>query len=310
MFNHEQSKVFFRDKIVDFKEATLSIANTGFLYGLAVFTGMRAHYNEHKQKLYLFRPEDHYRRFSNACKLLHYKGFLEHFSYERFLSVIVDLIKANNIRSDIYVRVTNFTDENLISPKLITYKDSLCAYLYPLGDYIPTSGMKCKVSSWTRIDDNAIPARAKINGAYVNSGFAKTEALECGFDEAIVLDRMGHVVEGSCENIFLVLDGKLVTPPVSDNILEGITRQSVMEIARNEGIDVIERSIDRTELYKAEEVFLTGTGAKVSPVTQIDSYQVGNAEVGPVCERIQRIYNQVVRGEIEGYMSWLLDVYQ
>ncbi|MCB0323228.1 MAG: branched-chain amino acid transaminase [Bdellovibrionales bacterium] len=309
MFNHEELKVFFQGKIVDFKDATISVANTGFLYGLAVFTGMRAHYNEQQQKLFLFRPEDHYRRFRFACKLMRYEQFLKNYDYDRFLGVLLELLSVNNIEQDVYVRVTNYSDENRVTPKFVEYKDALTMFLYPLGDYVPTGGMRCKVSSYTRSEDNAIPARAKINGIYVNTAFAKTEALLNGYDEAIFLDKNGHVVEGSAENIFLVIDGKLVTPAVSDNILEGITRRTVIDIAQDEGIEVVERTVDRTELYKADEVFLTGTGAKVSPVVEIDKYAVGNGTVGPIAAKIQETYMAAVRGELERYKHWLVDVY-
>ena len=212
------------------------------------------------------------------------------------------------MKEDVYIRVTNFTDENKVTPKLVGYGDSLSAFLYPLGDYVPTSGMRCKVSSWCRVEDNALPARAKINGAYVNTAFSKTEALLAGFDEALVLDGRGHVVEGSAENFFAVIDGKIVTPPVHDNILEGITRKTIIQVAQDEGFEVIERSFDRSELYKADEIFVTGTGAKVSPVTDVDGYQVGNGEIGPVSTRLQTLYAQIVRGEVECYRAWLLEV--
>lgn len=309
MFNHEELKVFFRGEIVEFSEANISIANSGFLYGLGVFTGIRAHYNAARDKLYLFRVEDHYARMAFSCKLLRYQGFLDNYDSPKFLSVLIDLLKANKIKQDVYIRVTNFTDENRITPKYCDYKDSLCMFLYPLGDYVPTTGMKCMVSSWVRTEDNAIPARAKIDGIYANTAFAKTEALLNGYDEAIFLDKNGHVVEGSAENIFLVIDGKLVTPSVNDNILEGITRKSIIEIATQAGIEVIERSIDRTELYRADEVFLTGTGAKVSPVVEIDKYQVGDGSIGPISAQIQKIYFDVVKGDDPKYMHWLVDVY-
>ena len=309
MFNHEELKVYLRGEIVDFKDATISVANTAFLYGLGVFTGIRAHYNESSGKLYVFRPKDHYKRFRFGCKLMRYNGFLESYDYERFENVLVDLLKANNIKQDCYLRVTNFTDENRVTPKFVDYKDALTVFLYPLGDYVPTGGMRCKVSSYVRAEDNAIPARAKINGIYVNTAFAKTEALKAGYDEAIFLDSRGHVVEGSAENIFVVIDGVLVTPSVTDNILEGITRQSVIDIANDKGIPVVERSIDRSELVRAEEIFLTGTGAKVSPVIEVDQYTVGDGAIGPVSKTIQSTYFAAVRGELEEYKDWLLDVY-
>jgi branched-chain amino acid aminotransferase len=308
MFNHEELKVYFRDAIVPFEDANVSICNTGFMYGLGVFTGIRAHYNEKTKKLYIFRPDKHFQRFSFACKLSNYQNFLNNYDYNKFLKVLLDLLKANNLKEDVYIRVTNFSDENRVTPKFIGYKDSLCAFLYPLGDYVPTGGMRCAVSSWTRIEDNAIPARAKFCGAYINTAFAKTEALSNGYDEAIVLDKNGHVVEGSAENIFLVIDGKLVTPPVTDNILEGITRDSVMQIAKDNNLEVLERSVDRTELYKADEIFLTGTGAKVSPVVEIDQRKVGDGKVGPVSKKIQEIYFATVKGEVEMYKDWLVEV--
>ncbi len=310
MFNHEQLKVFFRGEFVHFSQATISISNTGFLYGLGVFSGLRAHFNSGAGKLFLFRPDEHFKRFSFACRLCRYENFLREYDYARFLGLLIDLLKLNNIRQDVYIRVTNFSDENRITPKFVEYRDSFCAFLYPLGDYVPTSGMRCGVSSWTRCEDNAIPARAKFNGIYVNTAFAKTEALLNGFDEAIMLDGNGHVVEGSAENIFFVMDGVLITPPVTDNILEGVTRKSVLQIARDQGIPVLERSVDRTELYKADEIFVTGTGARVSPVVEVDHRAVGDGRVGPVSGKIQEIYFAAVKGERPEYMPWVVDVYE
>ncbi|MDD2943526.1 MAG: branched-chain amino acid transaminase [bacterium] len=307
MFATEDTVVFFRNQFVPFKDATLTLANTGFLYGLGVFTGMRAHYNQEQDKLYLFRPADHYKRFLISCRLMRYSNFLKNFSEEKFISILKELLSKNAVREDVYIRVTNFTDEDKISPRLGQYKDAFSAFIYPLGDYVPTTGMRCKVSSWIRVEDNAIPARAKVNGAYVNTALAKAEAISLGFDEAIFLDRNGHVIEGSAENIFFVMDGKLVTPGVSDNILEGITRRSVIEMAKNLGIETIERSVDRTELYKADEIFMTGTGAKVSPVVSVDGIDVGDGLVGPVSSTIQNLYSRIVRGDEPEYMHWLVE---
>ena len=309
MFDHEQLKVYFRDKFVHFSEANISICNTGFLYGLGVFSGIRAHYNTNTKKLFIFRVNDHYNRLRFGCKLCNFSNFLNRFTAESFKQILSDLIKLNDLHEDLYIRIQAFSDENRITPKFVDYKDSVSAMLYPLGDYIPTSGMRCKTSSWVRIEDNAIPSRAKYNGAYVNSALAKTEALKNGYDEAIFLDRYGHVVEGSAENIFVVVDNTLITPPVSDNILEGITRKTVIQIAKDEGIPVIERSIDRTELYKVQEVFLTGTGAKVSPVTEIDKIPVGDGQVGLISKKLQQIYFAAVRGDDPRYIHWLTDVY-
>lgn len=307
MFDFKEMKVFFRGDYVPYSEAQLSIANTGFIYGLGIFTGMRAHYNEQQKKLFVFRIKEHFERFRNACKLCHYDNFLASYDEKKFGEMILGLLRENNLAEDAYIRITNFSDEETITPKFL-YKDSLCAYLYPLGNYISTSGVKCMVSSWVRVEDNALPARAKFTGAYINTAFAKTDAIKHGYDDAIFLDSRGHVVEGSAANLFLVMNGQLITPPVTDNILEGITRGSVMEIARDEGIPVIERTIDRTELYKADEAFLCGTGVQVAPVTQIDTYAVGNGAVGPVAKKLQALYFDVVRGRVDKYQRWLTQV--
>ncbi len=310
MFDHTKMKVYFRDKFVDFKDANISVGNTGFLYGLGIFSGMRAHYNKEEGQLYLFDPKDHYKRLLSAAKMCSFNDFMANYSYEKFEGLLKDLLKNNDIKEDAYIRFTIFVDEEKIGPKFGEYKDSVIAFLYPLGDYVPTGGMKCKVSSWTRVSDNALSPRAKFHGAYVNTALAKTEALAAGFDEVIVLDREGHVIEGSAENIFIIRDGVLITPPVSDDILEGITRRTVLQIAKDEGIEVCERSIDRTELYFADEIFLSGTGAKVSPVTQVDHVKIGDGSIGPIGSKIQDIYFKLVKGEIKKYKHLLLPVYE
>lgn len=306
MFDHEKLKVFFRGEIVPFDKAVISVANTGFLYGLGIFTGMRAHLRG--DDLFLFRPKCHFKRLQQSCKLFRYENFLKDYDYEKFLGILKELFSVNNIKEDTYIRVTNFSDENKISPKFIGYRDTLAIYLYPLGDYVPTTGMRCKVSSWRRVDDNAMPARAKINGSYVNTAFAKTEALLDGYDEAIFLDQNNHVVEGSAENIFIVINEQLITPPPSSPILEGITRSTVIELAISEGLKVIEREIDRSELYKADEVLLTGTGARVSPVIEIDKIKVGDGSIGPVGRLMQERYSQVTRGELSQFKDWVVRI--
>ncbi|MEI7579087.1 MAG: branched-chain amino acid transaminase [bacterium] len=310
MFDHTILQVYFRNEFIAFKDANISIANTGFLYGLGVFTGMRAHWNESKQELYIFRAKEHYQRFYNSCKLCKFEGFTKNYSEKEFTAIIKKLLKINQIKQDAYIRVSEFVDEIQIGPKFGKYKDSLMVFLYPLGDYVPTQGMKCKVSSWVRVEDNAIPARAKIHGAYVNTAFAKTEAIDAGFDEALVMDKDGHIVEGSAENFFMVRDGVLITPPANANILEGITRKTVLEIAHDLKIPVVERDIDRTEVYLADEVFLSGTGAKVSPVTQIDSYVIADGKIGSISKKIQDVYFRATKGEVKQYEQWLTAVYE
>jgi branched-chain amino acid aminotransferase len=240
--------------------------------------------------------------------MCHFEGFLGSFTEERFLSMLVDLLRINQVRQDAYVRVTLFSDSNSITPKFIGYKDSLSAFLYPLGNYLNPAGVRCMTSTWRRIEDSMIPARGKLTGTYLNTAFAKTEALRSNFDEAIFLDSSGHVVEASAANIFLVLDGILVTPPLYADILEGITRRTVISLAHDLGIAVQEREVDRTELYKADEIFLTGTGAQITPVVEVDRRAVGAGEIGPVTRTFNELYSRVILGKEAKYSNWVLEV--
>lgn len=306
MFDHTQLKVYYKGEFINFKDATVSIGNTAFMYGLATFSGIRAHYNAKEDKLYVFRVNDHYKRMYNGAKMLFFNNFLAEISEEKFMNIILELLRVNNIKQDAYIRASIFIDELSIGPKLGTgYKDAFCVFLYPMGDYVPTGGMKCITSSFTRVSDNALPARLKVNAAYVNTALAKTEAVQQGADEAIVLDRDGHAVEGSAENLFIVRDGKLITPSASSDILEGITRDTVIKVAKDLGYEVIERSIDRTELYFADEIILTGTGARVSPVTELDKRKIGNGEIGEIGKVLQQKYTDIVYGNDQRYSDWL-----
>lgn len=308
MLNHEKSSVYFRGNILPFEEANLSICNTGFLYGLGVFTGMRINHNPATDKMYIFNPKPHFERLVNAAKLMHYENFLANYTYDKFLQVIKELVTANQIKENTYVRFQIFTDENKLTPKLVGYKDSTCAFLYPVGDYVSQTGMRCMVSSWTRVEDNSIPARAKINGSYVNSALAKTIIVKQGYDEAIFLDKSGHVVEGSAENIFLIKGDTFLTPPPYESILEGITRGTVIELARDLGYKVEERPIDRSELYRVDEIFMTGTAAKIAPVVEVDSYLIGNGKPGKITTKIQELYSQISIGNVDNYLHWIEEV--
>lgn len=299
--------VYSRAGFIPYSDVAIRLGNVSFLYGLGVFTGMRVHKNPTTKKLYLYRPYDHYQRLVDSCKLCHLRDFATDYTKEKFVQVLKSLISKNNISDDVYIRVTIFPDEEGIGARY-GYKDSLSAFLYPMGDYVPTTGMRCMTSSYQRINDNAIPARAKVIGAYVNTALAKTDALNNGFDEAILLDDRGHAVEGSAENLFIVRHGTLITPPVTDNILEGITRNSIVKLATEQKIPVVERSIDKTELYIADEVILTGTGAKVSPVTEIDHRKVGDGNVGPISKKLQKLYDQTVRGMNARHKDWVVEI--
>ncbi len=299
---------YFEGKFVPIEEANINIQTNSFHYGTAVFEGIRAYWNEEKGQLFGLFVKEHYERMLLNCKILNLK--VEK-SPEELTEITVELLKKCNHREDTYIRPIAYFSDLKISPKLIGYRTEIAIYTVPLGNYLDLSrGLKAKTSSWHRINDTMIPARCKVAGAYVNSAFAKTEALLNGYDEAIMLNPDGTVAEGSGENVFMVRNGKLITTPSSSNILEGITRNAVIEIAKEElGIEVEERPILRSELYVADEVFYTGTAAQVAPVVQIDHVVIGNGEIGKVTKRLQEVYFSIVKGENEKYAHWLTPVY-
>ena len=299
---------YFEGKFVPIEEANINIQTNSFHYGTAVFEGIRAYWNEDKKQLFGLFVKEHYERMLRNCKILNLQVDK---SAEELTEITVELLRLCQHREDTYIRPIAYFADLKISPKLIGYRTELAIYTLPLGDYLDLSkGLKAKTSSWHRINDAMIPARCKVAGAYVNSAFAKTEALLNGYDEAIMLNPDGTVAEGSGENLFIVRNGKLITPPSSSNILEGITRNAVIEIAKNElGIEVEERPILRSELYVADEVFFTGTAAQVAPVVQIDHVTIGNGEIGKVTKRLQEVYFSIVKGENEKYAHWLTPIY-
>lgn len=298
--------VYFENKFVPEEEAKISIKTNSFHYGTAVFEGIRAYYNKEEDIMYGLFFKEHYQRLFQNMRILNME--IEE-SIDQLVDITAELVRKNNHKEDVYIRPIVYFSDLAIGPKLIGYKAKIAIYTLPLGDYIDTNkGIKAKVSSWTRLSDNMIPPRLKVTGAYVNSAMAKTEALLNGADEAIVLNQHGYVSEGSAENIFIVRNGKLITPPVNDDILEGITRTAIMQIAKDNDIPVVERSISRTELYVADEVFFCGTGAQISPVIEIDHKKIGNGEVGPITRKIKDIYFDAVRGKVERYRDWVIPI--
>lgn len=295
---------YFKGKIVPIEEAKISIMTHAFNYGTGVFEGIRGYFNDKEKCSYLLHLEDHYKRFINSAKIL---NIVVNKSIEELSEITIELAKKHDYKEDFYVRPLAYKSSEKIGVRLHDLDDDMAIYVIPFGPYLNVSkGIKTMVSSWTRIEDNMIPARGKVCGAYVNSAFSKSEAMENGYDEAIVLTKDGHVAEGSAENIFLVRDGKLITPSVTENILEGIVRRSVIELAKNEfNIEVIERQIDRSELYVAGEIFLCGTGAQIAPVLSVDRRQVGNGKIGKVTKDLQDLYFSIVRGGNQKYKKWL-----
>jgi len=298
---------FFDGEFVPLRDAKVSVLTHAFNYGTGVFEGIRAYWNADKGQLYGLHLLEHYRRLHRSCKIMRLDLA---YSPERLVEITVELLRRSGYREDCYVRPLVYKSSELIGVRLHDLESAFTVFSVPFGTYIDIDrGISCGVSSWRRVDDNAIPARSKITGSYVNAALAKTEAQEAGFDEAIVLTNDGHVSEGSAENLFMVRGGTLITPPVSDNILEGIVRASIMRIARDLGITVVERSIDRTELYIAEELFLCGTGAQLSPVTSVDHRKIGDGATGPITQRLSRVYFDAVRGISDRYKEWVTPVY-
>ncbi len=299
---------YFKNQFVPVDQAKISILNNTFQYGTGIFEGIRAYWNPEKRQLYIFRLVEHYLRMLRNCRVLK----LNIGKDEKELSEItVELLRKNRPETDTYIRPIAYVDSEGIGPKFVGYPTGFAIYTIPLGDYIDvSSGIKVGFSSWRRINDNTIPARCKVTGGYVNSALAKTEALEHGYDEAIFLTENGFISEGSAENLFLMRGGKLITPALSEDILEGITRETVIELAREElGIDTVERPIGRTELYVADEAFLCGTGAQVSPMIEVDKRPLGNGRIGPITAKIQALYFDVVKGNHKKYLHWLTPVY-
>jgi len=299
---------YFNKQFVPLSEAKVSIRTNALHYGSGVFEGIRAYWNASERQLFVFRLPEHYERMVNNCKVLKLK--LDH-DVKELCTVTVDLLRRNHPEEDTYIRPIAYVSSEGLGPKLIGYETGFAIYTIPLGEYIDTSvGIKVGFSSWRRISDNSIPARCKVTGGYVNSALARTEAMEQGFDEALFLTQDGYLSEGSAENIFLVRNGTLITPDRSQDILEGITRDTLLILCREElGLTVIERQVGRTETYVADEVFFCGTGAQVSPVIEVDRRPVGSGKIGPVTARIQQLYFEVVKGNHAKYRRWCTPVY-
>ncbi len=300
---------YFNNDFVPMSEAKVGVMTHAFNYGTGCFEGIRAYWSADQEQLFVFRLADHLRRFEHSRSVLMIDL---PYSIDRLSEICVELLRRNQFKTDVYVRPLAYKSSELIGVRLHNLTDAFTMFSVPFGDYVETTGgLSVGVSSWRRVDDNAAPARAKITGIYINSALAKTEAALNGFDESIMLTDDGHVSEGSAENIFMVLDGCLVTPPSTDNILMGITRDTIMTIAKNElGIETIERSIDRSELYGADELFICGTGAQLLPVIKVDHRPIGTGEIGSTTQALVKAYMDVVHGKMDAYRAWVTPVYQ
>jgi branched-chain amino acid aminotransferase len=299
---------FFEGRIVPYAQAHVGVLNHSLNYGTGVFGGLRAYWNEAQAQLFLFRPLDHFQRFIESSRLLNMQMPYDN---AQLLTHTLELLRAEEIRADVYVRPLAYFAEEMIGVRLHDLQARVAIVAVPFGRYLEhEEGAHATISSWRRVDDNSIPARGKITGSYINSALIKTDALRSGFDEAIVLNQDGHVAEGSAENFFMVRHGALITPPVTDNILEGITRRTLITLARDElGLTVTERPIDRTEVYLAEEAFFCGTGVQIAAITRVDHRTLGDGRMGPVVTSLRELYFRVVRGDVSKYASWLAPVY-
>jgi branched-chain amino acid aminotransferase len=297
---------YFEGAFVPMKDAKVSIMTHAFMYGTATFEGIRAYWNEEQGKLYGLKVREHVERIRQSCRILLMNDIP---TVDDLTRLIIETVRRNGFREDVYIRPSFYKSTKAIGVRLHDLDNDLCIITLPFGNYIDTAnGVRLMTSSWRRNADDALPARGKIVGGYVNMAFQKSEAELNGFDEAVVLTAGGHVNESSAANIFVVRDGVALTPPVSDDLLEGVTRKGLIELMANEGISTIERSIDRSELYVADEIFVCGTGVQVSPVVEVDHRPVGSGEVGPVARLVRDRYFDAVRGRLPEYEHWLTPI--
>lgn len=300
---------YFHGEFVPYEQAKIGVLTHALNYGTAVFGGIRGYWNSDEEQMFVFRPYEHYKRFLNSAKLM---AMELDYTPEKLTDITVQLLRLDGYQRDVYVRPLAYKGDEIVGVKLHDLTDELSMVAIPFDRYITNdTNAHVTFSSWRRVDDNAIPARGKISGAYANSAFIKTDAVRSGFDEALVLNQDGHVSEGSAMNIFLLRDGIIVTPPVTDNILEGITRRTAIELLQSElGFQVIERSIDRTEIYLCDEFFMTGTAAQITAVTKVDHRPIGTGKMGPIGAQLRRIFDDTVRGRLQKYRHWNVPVYE
>jgi branched-chain amino acid aminotransferase len=295
----------FDGAIVPFSQANVSVATLALQYGLSVFGGIRG-YRDADGSINIFRLRDHFTRFSRSAGLL--KIALPG-DVDFMMNAAVELTRRNAPGSDCYYRPFAYKSDLSLGPSIGHPGGGFTIYMLPLGNYFggEARGLRVQVSSWRRVADGAIPARGKIGGAYVNSAIAKDEAVINGYDDAIMMNELGKVAEGSAANLFMVRDGVLITPGITSDVLEGITRRSVIELAKDMGIGVLERDIDRSELYIADEVFLCGTAAQVAPIEQIDQRIIGDP-ARPITSALSSRFDEVVRGRDASFKHWLTRV--
>jgi branched-chain amino acid aminotransferase len=298
---------YLNGEFMPIEEARISVATHAFNYGTGCFEGIRGYWNADHGEIYVVRLQEHFRRLLRSCRIFRIDLGK---SADELAQIAVQLVRLGEYQEDVYIRPIAYKASPVIRVGLLGLQDGFCCFTAPMGAYLDIDrGLSVTVSGWRRNDDNAIPARAKATGGYLNAALAVADAQEAGYDEAIMLTPDGHVSEGSAANLFLVMDGGLVTPAVTDDILEGITRDAVMAVAEKLGLTVTERNVDRTELFVAEELFLCGTGVQVAPVTKVDGRVIGTGKIGEITRAVQDLYLGAVHGEAPEFRHWLTPVY-
>lgn len=300
--------VYMNGEYIEKEKATIPIMTHAFLYGTSIFEGIRAYYNAEEDQMYAFRVPEHYERLIKSAKIVH---MVPTNTVEEYCAITKKLLQMNGYRQNAYIRPTHYKSAERVGTSFLHNPDSFLIFTVAMEEYLDlTKGLKVCVSNWRRTSDNAIPPRAKVGGSYVNCALISTDARLAGFDDAISLSEEGTVSEGSAMNLFLVMDGKLVTTLATDNILQGITRDTVITLAKEVlGLEVEVRVIDRTELYLADEAFFCGTGAQVSPITNIDNRPLGDGNIGPISAKMQKLYFDVVSGKVPEYKKWCMPIY-
>ena len=302
------SYAFFEGKIIPLEEAKIGVMTHALHYGTALFEGIRGNWNEEREEIYLFRLREHYQRMLNGCRVM--KINLP-YDLDKLCEITVEMVKKCGFKEDIYIRPLAYKSSQALYVRLHDLEDDFLVFAIPWGPYLRMDKARCAVSTWRRPDDNAIPPQIKVTGIYANNALAKTEVHDNGFDETIMLTPDGYISEGSGENIFLVKDGQLITPATYCSILGGITRDTVIQLAKNElGLEVIERQVNRSELYFAEEAFLTGTAANITAIGEVDYRQIGNDEIGETTKKLQELYSGAIRGRNPKYIQWCTPAYK
>ncbi len=305
--DYHKSICYFRNGFVPFKKGQLSIASSPVLYGLSVYTVFNAVWSKEKNTMLIFRLQDHWLRLCKSAKIMGFEDFSESWPFEKFEKTMKDLLIKNKIKENVLVRACIFIDELIAGTKISGLTNSFSAYVYPMNQFYPKQGINVCVSSWRRVSDEAIPNRAKVNGSYANASLMKNEALLNGYNEAIAIDDNGHVAEGTVANIFLVREGKLITPDNSTDILEGITRDTVFSLAGYLNIPIESRPVDRSELYIADELFFSGSSARITGILSVDKRKIGTGKF-PITEQIFKAYELAQFGKLDNFSDWITNI--